>query len=333
MINELKYMLTLILMISLIIVFNLRYSFHEGGKFIMKLRIPEVLDSKIHYNDILLNNSLCKRIDLSFADAIARDYMKDDKGRNECKEIENFVSIEEEFNEEFKITLNMSAISSKFNISETKISCSFQLFNKKYNVSERRNLEYFQKIKFEKIQNYTIQFGKYGYYYLSCFKTENKKEILTYDDSYYILPHNMSKLVEDKNKLKLHFNVTIEEQNIKFLDKKNENQYSDDKMNVLIIMVDSMSYPHFKRTMPQTYDYLKNKLENNIMYSSMNIVGENTLPNVLATISGVFYEGGESLNITAEQMKYETKDDNFFDKYPIIWKEYENLGYFTGYNV
>ena len=98
-------------------------------------------------------------------------------------------------------------------------------------------------------------------------------------------------------------------------------------------MIDSMSFPHFKRSMPQTYDYLKNKLENNIMYSSMNVVGENTLPNVLATLAGVFYEGGESLNITSEKMKYETKEDNFIDKYPIIWNEYENLGYFTGYNV
>ena len=333
MISKLKQVFILILIISLIIVFKLRYSFHEVEKFNMKVRIPEVLDSEIYYNDIILNNSLCKRINLSFADAIARDYMKDDKGRNECKEIENFVSIEEEFNEEFKIILSMSAISSKFNISETTISCSFQLFDKKYNVSERRNLEYFQKIKFEKIQNYTIQFGKYGYYYLSCFKKENKKEILIYDDSYYILPHKMSKLIKDKNKLKLHFNVTMEEQNLKLLDKKNVNQYSDDKMSVLMIMIDSISFPQFQRTMPQTYDYLKNKLENNIMYSSMNVVGENTLPNVLATMAGVFYEGGESLNITAERMKYETKTDKFFDKYPIIWKEYENIGYLTGYNV
>ena len=274
-----------------------------------------------------------KRIDLSFADAIAREYMKDDKGRNECNEIENFVSIEEEYNKEFKIKLNISAILSKLNISETKLSCSFQLFDKKYNVSKRTSFEYFQKIKFEKRQNYSINFNKHGYYYLCCFKIENKNEILIYDESYYILPHKMSKLVEDKNKLKLHFNATIEEQNIKFLDINNEKLYLDDKMNVLMIMIDSMSFPHFKRSMPQTYDYLKNKLENNIMYSSMNIVGENTLPNVLATIAGVFYNGGESLNITAEQMKYETKEDDFFDKYPIIWKEYENLGYLTGYNV
>ena len=327
MISIFKKIVTLAIILSLATLYILIYSF-DGEVFYSEYNLFEELSDELN-----LNNLLCKRNDLSFANKIARDYMKADLGRTECKEINNFVKIKDDITHFFEIKLNVKVILKQFRINEQQLSCAFQLFDKTYNVSEHKNLDYFEKKLFEKSKNYTIKFEKHGYYYLSCFKLERKKEIILYDDSYLILPHNMSKLIEEKNNLKLHFTIKDEEQVIKFLNKNAKNKIAENKMNVLMIMIDSMSYPHFKRSMPKTYDYLKNKLENNILYSSMNIVGENTLPNVLASMSGVCYEGDESLNITAEQSKYETVNDDFFDKFPIIWKEYEKLGYLTGYNV
>ena len=96
-----------------------------------------------------------------------------------------------------------------------------------------------------------------------------------------------------------------------------------------------MSYPHLQRSMPKTFNYLKNELRNNILYSSMRTVGENTIPNILAILAAVSYEGiqSDSVKINPEKEKYEKLDDKFADRYPLIWNEYERAGYITGYQI
>ena len=119
------------------------------------------------------------------------------------------------------------------------------------------------------------------------------------------------------------------------MDKINQEKFGQEKMNVLLIGIDSMSYPHFQRSMPKTFNYLANELKNNILYSAVNKVGENTLPNLFALLAGVSYEGFESDSNKKndEKEKYSNLDNFFADKYPFIFYEYENAGYITAYQV
>jgi hypothetical protein len=103
----------------------------------------------------------------------------------------------------------------------------------------------------------------------------------------------MSKLVEER---KLYKSLEIKgnrlsndgdkEENLKFLDSDNTFDLPK-KMNVLMTGFDSLSYQHFRRVMPLTFDFLTNTLENSVMFSSVNRVGENTHPNMLALLTGI----------------------------------------------
>lgn len=104
-------------------------------------------------------------------------------------------------------------------------------------------------------------------------------------------------------------------------------------MNVLMFRIDSLSFQHFRRVMPKTYNYLANELENNVMYTMFNSVGENTHPNLVPLYSGVVVESIETVNLPPEIYQLEHKDEGFYDKIPFIWYEYEEKGYLTAYQV
>ena len=78
---------------------------------------------------------------------------------------------------------------------------------------------------------------------------------------------------------------------------------------------------------------LKDELENNILYSSVNIVGKNTYPNFMGLLSGIHVEGVASTNLSSEDANYQKIDSGFFDNYPLIWFDYEKNGYVTGFQV
>ena len=299
--------------------------------------IKDEVNNQENYNDLNFKNIYCKKADLSFADAIARKFMGERRRFGECTDIDKFVTlIENEVNKNFQINLNITIILRKYHLNENELACKLSLFDRIYNISESENyLNFINQTKFEKSSNYTIVFTYHGFYNLSCFKIKNTTSILIYEDNYCIFPHNMSKLIDDKNLFKGYLSIETEEQNITFLDKINHEKLAQEKMNVLLIGIDSMSYPHFQRSMPNTFNYLKNELENNIIYSSINKVGENTLPNIIAMLAGVSYEGFESdsIKVNMEKEKYENLANKFADKNPFIFYEYENAGYITGYQV
>jgi hypothetical protein len=85
--------------------------------------------------------------------------------------------------------------------------------------------------------------------------------------------------------------------------------------------------------MPITFNFLTKSLKNNVMFTSMNRVGENTHPNILAMLSGIFITDIPSINITSEFSLYEKIDNEFYDKYPLMWYRYERNGYLTGFQV
>jgi hypothetical protein len=58
-----------------------------------------------------------------------------------------------------------------------------------------------------------------------------------------------------------------------------------DQMNVMIIVLDSMSHMSFRRKLPKTYSYLKRNLAATIM-NGYNIVGDATLSSLIPLLTG-----------------------------------------------
>ena len=146
----------------------------------------------------------------------------------------------------------------------------------------------------------------------------------------------MSKLVEERREMQkleikgnnLTYEADNDDQYLKFLDSDNT-LLLEKKMNILMLGFDSLSYQHFQRVMPITFKYLSKSLENNVMFTSMNRVGENTHPNVWALLSGIFISKIDSINMTSEYPRYLSIDEGFLDKLPFIWHKYEKGGYLT----
>lgn len=89
--------------------------------------------------------------------------------------------------------------------------------------------------------------------------------------------------------------------------------------NVIILGVDSLSSGIFKRAMPKSRKYLLENL-GALELNKYNKVGDNTFPNLLAILAGIF--------------EHEPKNWSYaqgFDELPFVWKEYKKAGYRTQY--
>jgi hypothetical protein len=84
--------------------------------------------------------------------------------------------------------------------------------------------------------------------------------------------------------------------------------------------------------MPLTYKYLANQLETNIFFTNLNSVGENTRPNIMPLFSGIVVEGIESIRVRSEVNLILKQNDDFYDKFPFIWYDYEKEGYLTAFH-
>jgi hypothetical protein len=323
--------------------------------------------------NLIQENVFCIHNNRSFNNA-AKIYLSQARRRKECDHFNgtNFVFLNEHqfYNKksnkiDFKlletlekynqIKINETELSAfhtfysiKLNIDELKIhekfknftyTCEAQLFEKFFSISENLNLNYTAPRSFTPENDYTLYFEKHGYYYVYCHKESNRTTKI-YEDSFLVLPKNMSKLVDERKEFQKREiqgnNLTYEADNddkyLKLLDSDNKLSI-DKKMNVLMLGFDSLSYHHFQRIMPKTFNFLTKSLENNVMFTSMNRVGENTHPNILAMLSGIFITDIPSINITSEFSLYRKIDNEFYDKYPLMWYRYERNGYLTGFQV
>ena len=102
------------------------------------------------------------------------------------------------------------------------------------------------------------------------------------------------------------------------------------KLNVLILGIDSVSLNHFRRVFPLTYKYLNEKLEKNIIFERFNKIGENTYPNLIPLLTGLIAHENVELNLGNELNNY--NDIKYHDNLPLIWRDYEKLGYLTMFN-
>ena len=221
------------------------------------------------------------------------------------------------------------------------IVCNIQLIDKKLKAKD-----YFEvvskKIFFEKQFNFEIITDMFGFYVFTCRYSDETSVI--YEEILNILPYDMDRF---KQKTGPYFDKvdnikkTIEDSKtnpmlndlpFKTCEKENNMKNDANKMNVLIIGIDSVSYNGLKRAFPLTYQYLKNELENFVFYENYNKIGDNTYPNLLGMFSGVTISSFEELNLTSEIEYYYKIDSTNHDLVPFVWKDFEKLGYVTLYN-
>jgi len=248
-----------------------------------------------------------------------------------------------ETHEAYLIKLNAEMIERKFDLSRKNLKCFMNRFDKKINVSEEyEDLEIYEPI-FEFNDTFELVLKVHGYYYLNCFKSYFSRRVKLIDYVFTIYPMNMSKLVDQR---RLLYGKHVEEfkSNYKnkttqalledcYLSKKcaNSRSNADQKMNVLIIGIDSVSASHFKRVFPKTFAYLSNDLANNVIFDHFNSVGFNTFPNIVPMLTGLIEEGNEELNLTREMDFFRQMDSTYHDHLPFIWQEYEKQNYVTMY--
>jgi len=218
------------------------------------------------------------------------------------------------------------------------ITCYAEMFDKKINEPERSsNIRMMGgKLTFLEEYNHKLIVNKQGFYYISCIY--NEKAI--FENVYSIISKNKSSQVQSYLRHVDEFKATINDSaenpmlndlNYKNCD-ENSSEVNAEKLNVLIIVLDSMSNNHFKRVFPLTYEYLRTRLKNNILFNNFNVVGEKTFSNMMPMLTGLVVDTIEQKNISNEIDYYRLIDSTYHDLYPFIWRQFEKLEYFTSYN-
>ena len=188
---------------------------------------------------------------------------------------------------------------------------------------------------FEVSNNFEIYLNENGFYSVSCYESN---EIL-YKDVFTILPYKMEKLIMNRKNYAVKANDLNPNENVE-MSKDDDNIVKastrvkvplnlKEKMNVLLIGIDSVSHKHFERIFPSTFKFLKEELENNLIYDNFNSVAENTLPNLIPLLTGIIAENLTDSGLANEISDYLNLDDGYFDKLPFIWNDYEDNGYLT----
>jgi len=93
------------------------------------------------------------------------------------------------------------------------------------------------------------------------------------------------------------------------------------KLNVLIMIFDSVSDSSFKRSLPKTLKFLKS-YKNFFHFTKHHTVGPNTLPNVVPMLSGK----------RSEELLGNATIPPPFDDFPFIWKNFSKSNYVTYLN-
>jgi hypothetical protein len=197
---------------------------------------------------------------------------------------------------------------------DSSVKCILDLFDKKMNAGDHlQNLVYkdtsVTEIRLDERKVTEIVVNSSGFYSIQCWlQSAELKQISVFKEVFLILPHNMQRLIY-ANRPSRQVTEQLRREKLK---KPSTNKellaYADcdecdivdggelsDKMSVLVIVLDSVSYPFLKRSFPLTYKYLIDELENNLMFENLNIVGENTYPNMLALLTGVLKETNDEL--------------------------------------
>jgi hypothetical protein len=260
-------------------------------------------------------------------------------------------------NEEYLVKINPEYFLKREKLSQTAsndLECSIMLIEKKLNKPDRlKNLKY-KKLASDKVNLGSVrpfEFKLYisGFFHIQCLHSfENKLNTTpVYGEVIWIYPANMKKLVErnanhqatreerlreikkfDSEENPMTYDVPYEECD------KVGSEHLEDKMNVLIIALDAVSFPNLRRVFPLTYKYLSQELENNIIYENLNIHGDNTYAANLAFHGGIIKEPNPEVGVLNEVEHYNgyLNQSDVHDLYPFVLRSFEKLGYFTSMN-
>ncbi|KAK3727503.1 hypothetical protein QZH41_018377, partial [Actinostola sp. cb2023] len=116
-------------------------------------------------------------------------------------------------------------------------------------------------------------------------------------------------ILKDNTQLKTYHLSVVENPEV-LLRKSSE----DAPLDVYIITFDGTSEAHFRRMLPKSYAFLKDDLKS-YMFKGYATVGDATLPNVNALLSG---------NTVEENKRMEIIDD-----WPLLFKDFKNSGFAT----
>lgn len=232
----------------------------------------------------------------------------------------------------YKISIDIDFLKSNLKLNQTPI-CEAYRFDRIPN-DDRYRFRVGVLHKFETTYDYDLIVNEHGLYHIYC---KNDSNVIIFNDVKLILPVNMSLLNDERQK-----NIEMEkklpqqiESNLPLVTNKQikycktSEEMNNNKMNVFILGLDSVSYNHFRRMFPETFEYLNEKLEHNHFFEHHHSVAENTLGNLISLFSGVISEQNQDLNVTHEFDQYMKLDDTYFDTIPFVWKDYERLGYLS----
>lgn len=196
--------------------------------------------------------------------------------------------------EVYVVKINFESIIFRHRLkSPQELNCYIQRFGKRLDASEGL-INYDKPIYFQMRLNFTVMTEKYGYHSFICYRAAKK----VYSNVFAILPTDMSRLVSsfEKYSLKVDPSLQADQRNslisgtsfkeCKFPNLKN----TANKMNTLIINLESVSYNHFQRIFPITFKYLKEELANMIVYDNFNRVGDDSLSNILPLLTGIEFK-------------------------------------------
>ena len=103
------------------------------------------------------------------------------------------------------------------------------------------------------------------------------------------------------------------------IDKKLVNK--NNKLNVMILVLDGVSSSSFKRSLKKTHEYLK-AMKNFFLFEKHHVVGINTIENIIPMLTN--HRANEIIN-----QKSNNRIDKPFDDVNFIWKNYSGNGYLT----
>ncbi len=248
----------------------------------------------------------------------------------------------------YLIQLNLTLILPIRKAVNQRINCSVQEFDKNFNDHDHKVRMIEPKFFFKKLndKNFEFELKKFGFYYFECLYRSNaiKKEQVVFKDIASILPQNMLKAIErDKTYEKFRKTVIKEPINDSLINPLlsdlnfTECVFSDyqdkyPKMNFFMMGFDSISFPNLRRILPKTYKYLTEDRKNDyLVYENMNIVGENTFPNIVPMLSGLIVEDNLELKLKGEVPFFRNIDMTFHDTLPFIFKNFHEKNYLTFY--
>ena len=248
---------------------------------------------------------VCEMPSIDFKDQISMNFLKENYKKisetfKSCdyEPYQDLVSIKYLDDNKSLVELNKKSL---FELNSSGPKCFIQQFDKEMNQSENNPVRLFGDLKtFD--TNYAIELNEIGFFYIYCSNLRDNNSKI-YDNVITVFPKNMNKFIEERLKYKksvddFKTNLKISILNTTFYDhdlikcckKIDSTENVGEKMNVLIFGLDSLSFNHFRRVLPLTFNYLNNDLGNeNIVYEKFNSVGQSTHPNIVACKEFLFF--------------------------------------------